>query len=136
MGEVDKILNEYISHHIKKVDFNFVKQTFELKFNNNFIQRIEINYCYNTDNSTMKSYLLNWIEYYKLGGYNFYNNRELVIETLNHKCNMTYEHYMHQPMHIGERYVNMIIARKRQLINSFGRNKNHLFFQKISYTIY
>ena len=39
----------------------------------------------------MKSYLLYWIDYYKLRGYIFYNNNEMVIGTFNDRCTMTYQ---------------------------------------------
>ena len=71
LDEFDKIINNYISHHNNQFDLYFVKLTFELKFNNKFVQCIETNYCYNTDISNMKGYLLCFIDYCKLRGYIF-----------------------------------------------------------------
>ena len=44
--------------------------------------------------------------------------------------NVTYEHYINQPMSMCERKTNMIIARNPQLINSLDRNKNHPLVRK------
>ena len=107
-----------------------MKKPFELKFDNNFPPRIEINSHHNADIRIMKSYLLSSIEYFKLRGYNFYNYTELVIETLNDKCNMTYQNYINEPMHAIERQLNIIIAKNPRLTSSFDRNKNHPLIRK------
>ena len=55
------------------------------------------------------------------------------IETNNIGTNITYEHYINQPMRMCERKMNMNFVRNPQLINSLDHNKNR---QKIfSHTI-
>ena len=56
LNEFNKILSEYISHHNKNVDLYVYKITFELNFNNNFVQCKETNLCLNKDNKNMKSF--------------------------------------------------------------------------------
>ena len=55
------------------------------------------------------------------------------IKTTKDKRNMTYEHYLNQPMHMCEKKMNMNIARNPQLINSLDRNKNRLLIIKYSH---
>ena len=107
--------------------------TIELKFNDDFKQRIDTNYFYHAEVNHMKGNLINWIDYYKSGGYNLYNNNELAIETLNDRCNMTYPLYMSHPMSACERQINLIIARSPQFINSIDRNKSHPSIRKQSH---
>ena len=133
LDEFDRILKDYISHHIKKFVFYFIKLTFEVKFSNNFIQRKETHYFYDADISNMKSYLIDCIEYYKSRGYNFYNINELVIEIFNDSCNMTYPLYLSQLMVACGKRINLNIARKPQLIIFLDRSKNHPSFRKYSH---
>ena len=49
----------------------------------------------------------------------------MIIKLLSDGSNMTYEHYMNQPMPSIELGKNFPIARNPQLINSLHRNKNH-----------
>ena len=46
---------------------------------------------------------------------------------------MTYENYNKQPKHMVEFKLNMIIAKKAQLINLLDRNKNHPLIRKYSH---
>ena len=48
----------------------------------------------------------------------------MTINSIYIRCNMTYEHYTNQPMHMSERKINMIIAKNQQLINSLDQSKN------------
>ena len=67
LDEIDKILNDYMTIHNKKFNIFFINCEFNLVFDNNFKIHIETNYCYNIDDITkIKSYLLYWIDYYKL----------------------------------------------------------------------
>ena len=54
----------------------------------------------------------------------------MTINSIYDRCNMTYEHYMNQLMHMCERKINMNIAKNPQLINSLHRNKNHPLIRK------
>ena len=49
----------------------------------------------------------------------------MTINIITDRCNMTYEHYINQPMHRCERKINMNIARNPHLINLLDRNKKH-----------
>ena len=39
----------------------------------------------------MKGYFSSCIDYFKLGGYNFHNIKELVIKTPNDRCNISHQ---------------------------------------------
>ena len=54
----------------------------------------------------------------------------MTINTISDRCNMTYEHYMNQPMHMCQRKINMNIARTPHLINSLDRNQNDPLIRK------
>ena len=94
LGEVDKILNNYISYHNNKFNFYLVNCEFVIDFDNNFTANIETNFLHNIDDiiTKIKSYLLYWIDCFKLRGYNFYNINQMTIKTISDRCNMTYEH--------------------------------------------
>ena len=57
----------------------------------------------------------------------------MIISTTSCICNMSYKHYINQPMSMLERRINFIIARNPQLINSIDRNKNHPLIKKSSH---
>ena len=59
-------------------------------------------------------------------GYKFSHMSDMNIITINIKMNLTYEHYINEPMSRCERKINMNIARNPQLISSLDCNKNHL----------
>ena len=79
LDEFDKILNDYISHHIKKFDLYFFKLIIGLKLNNDFTQSIETNYCSNIDIINMKSFLLYYIDCFTLRGFEFCNISHITI---------------------------------------------------------
>ena len=47
LNEVDKILNEYITKHIKKFDVYLINCEFDIVFDNNLKTHIETSYCLN-----------------------------------------------------------------------------------------
>ena len=130
--EVDKILNDYITIHNKKVDFYFINCEFNIEFDNNFTTNIETKYFYHIDSKIIKSYLLYYIDCFRSRGYNFYNINLKTTHSIGDRCNMTYEHYMNQPMQSVELRQNMVAFKNRQLITSLDRNKNHPLFRKCS----
>ena len=90
LDEIDKILNEYITKHYQKFDIFLISCEFDIAFDNDFKTHKETGYCYNIDDVTkIKSYLLHWIDYYKLQGHSFCNIDEMIIKTIFDKCNMT-----------------------------------------------
>ena len=54
------------------------------------------------------------------------------IETIIGKRNLTYEHYIKQPMQMVELRLNMITAKNQQLIKSLDRIVNHPLIKKHS----
>ena len=54
----------------------------------------------------------------------------MAINIISDRCNMTYEYYINQPMSVGERKINMNIARNPRLIKSLDCNKNHPLIRK------
>ena len=50
--------------------------------------------------------------------------------TISDRCNLTYEHYMNQPMHMCERKINMNITKNPQLINLSDRSKKYPLIRK------
>ena len=58
LDEFDKILNDYINTYNKKFDIYYIKCTFEIEFDNNFIAKIEINYHYNIESNKINSEIL------------------------------------------------------------------------------
>ena len=57
----------------------------------------------------------------------------MTIKTKSDRCNMTYEHYINQPMSMCERKMNKNTAKNPQLIKSIDRIKNHPLFRKYSH---
>ena len=121
----NKKLSDYISHHIMKFELYIQKLTFELKFNNIFVQSIETNYCLNKDINVMKSYLLRCFDFFILGGYIFCNINHITINSISDRCNMSYDFYINQPMQAVELRINMVIAKNPQMINQLDRNKTY-----------
>ena len=136
LDEVDKILNDYITTHNEKFNFYLISCKLVIEFDDNFIENIETEFFYNTDIINIKRNLL----------YNFYhfipktykpcnvcNIKQLILETNNDICNMTYKYYKNLSMSMVERRINIIIAKNSELINNFDRNKNHPLIRKYSH---
>ena len=132
IDEFDKIFNYYITTHNKKFDFYYFECEFEILFENNYTANIEINYHYNTDYINIKSCLLFYIDSCEINGYKFKNINHMIIKTITCRCNMSYKHYIINPMSMLERRINMIIARNPQLLNASDRTKNHPLIRKYS----
>ena len=130
LDEFEKILNNHITAYNKKFDFFYLKCTFEILLNNNSTAIIEKIYHYNIDRNNIKSYLLYYIDSCEMDGYKFNKINSLTNDILSCICNITYKHYMNQPMSMVERQINYIIAKNPQLINSLDRKKNHPLIRK------
>ena len=63
LDELDKILNDNITTHNKKINFYLISCKLVIKFDKNFTENIETSYFYNTDIINIKRNLL----------YNIYN---------------------------------------------------------------
>ena len=136
LDEFDKMINDYITNPNKKFDVYFIPCEFKLEFDNNFItQNIETDIVYNIESQRIKSHILQCIDCMKFKGFIFRNITQITINTISHKCNATYEHYMGYPMHMVERRIIFIIAKNPSLINSFDRTKNHPLIRKYSHIL-
>ena len=133
MDEYDKILNDYITTHNKNFDVYLVNCEIKIEFDNNFILKLETSYVHKIEFKKLKIFLLYCIDCLKLKGYKFCNINQMTINTINDRCNITYESYMNNPMSMCERKINLNIAKKPQLINSLDRNKNHPLIRKYSH---
>ena len=133
LHDVNKILDDYISTHNKNFDYYFINCEFKIEFDNNVTANIGVNYHYNVDYINIKSYLSFYIDSCESGGYKFSNNNHMIIITISCMCNMSYKHYINQPMSMLERRIIFVIARNPQLINALDRNKNHPLINKHSH---
>ena len=136
LDEFDEILDDYVIIHKKKFYLYLFNCEFYLVFDNDYKRHIETNYCHNIEDITqIKSYLLNCIDYYKSQGHEFCHNNKMITKSVSDRCNISYQHYLDQPMHMIERQMNLNIARYPHLINSLDQNKNHPLIRKYSHTI-
>ena len=130
---MNKIFNYYITTHNKNFDFYYINCEFEIQFNNNHIEKFEINYHHNTDYTNIKISLLFYIHSCESRGFKFTCINHMVINTISCLHNITYENYINYPMSMVERRINFIIAKNPKLINSLDRNKNHPLIRKYSH---
>ena len=121
----DKLFNIYITHHNKNIDLHLINCEFKSEFDNQKTSHIKTMYTYNTHIFNMKIHLLHFIAYFISQGYKFWDINQIIIKTISHRCNMTYKHYLKQPMSMCERKLNMIIAKNPTLLNSLKRYHNH-----------
>ena len=109
LDELDKILQDYITTHNEKVDYNLNSCELVIEFDKNFTENLEATYFYNTDITNMKRILL----------YNFYHFiprvykacnvciiKQTILKTINDRCNMTYKNYINLPMSMVEGRIN------------------------------
>ena len=50
----------------------------------------------------------------------------MTINSISDNCNLTYKHYLNQPMHMCERKINLNIAENPELITVLDRKKTIL----------
>ena len=81
----------------------------------------------------IKSDLLCYIDYFISRGFEFCHINYITFDSINDRCNMTYKHYVNQPLPAPELRLNMIIAKNPELINSLDRNKKYPLFRKDSH---
>ena len=121
--EVDKFSIDFVERNNKKFDLYLVSCEFKLELNNNINPQIKREYFYNTSIISMKKYLLYSIEHFMSRGYIICKIKEMIIQTISDRRNMTYKYYLNQPMSMCERVINMIFAKKPQLINVLDGKK-------------
>ena len=133
LDELDKILDDHITTHNKKFNFDLISCKLVIEFDKNFSENIETSYFYNTDIINIKKNLL-------YNTYNFIprtckpskvcNIKHTILKTIKDRCNMTYKYYMNLPMSKVERRINFNIAKNPHLINTLDRTKNHPLIRK------
>ena len=133
MDGVNKILNDFISIHNKNFDFCPINCEFVIGFYNNFTTIIETSFFDITDIININRYLLCDIDCFKSRVYTFCNINQMTINIISDRCNMTYEHYMNQPMSLCEPKINLNIAKNPKLINSLDQDKNDPLIRKHSH---
>ena len=133
MDEVYKTLNDNVTTHNKKFYFYLINCEFVMEFDNIFTAIVETNYFYNIDITNIKRCLLYDNYYFSSRVYKVCNINQLTIKTISDRCNMTYEHYMIQPMQSVKLRRHMVVAKNPQLINSLDRDKNHPLIRKYSH---
>ena len=121
--EVGQILSDYVERNNKKFDFYLVNCEIKLDLNKNLIPYIKREYFYNTNIFSMKGYFVYWIDYFMSRGHNFCKINEMIIQTISNRRDMTYKHYINQPMSMCERKINLNIATNPHLINSLHPTK-------------
>ena len=125
----DKIFNNYITNHNKKIDFYYINCEFHIEFNYQLLN-IEINFHHNTDYINLKCLLFFYTESHSIKNFKI---NQMIINTISCLCNMTYKYYLSMPMSMLERRMNYIINKNPQLINALNRNKNHPLIRKYNY---
>ena len=114
LDDLNKTLNDYITIHNEKFNFYLISCKPIIEFGDNFTEKMETNYFYNTDIFNIKRNLLynvyNFIpSIYKPS--NVCNIKHMILKTINDRCNMTYKYYRNTPMSMIERRINIIIAK-------------------------
>ena len=132
MDEVDKILKDYVTTD-KKIVFYFINCDFVIEFDDKITTNIETKCIYNTDITKIKRCLLYDFYQFTSRGYKVCNINQMSIKTISDRCNMTYEHYLNQPMHFVSLRLNMVFAKNLQLMNSLDRNINYPLIRKYSH---
>ena len=123
-------MNDYISTHNKNFVFYFINRENVIEYDNNFRATIKANYFYDTDIININRYLLYDMDCFISRGHKFFNINQMTINIISDRCNMTYEHYINQPMSLCETKINMNFARSPYLINPLDRIKNHPLIRK------
>ena len=92
--ELDKILEDYISTHKKKIVFYLISCELITEFDKNFIENIKTNYFYNTDDINIKRDLVYNNHHFLPKTFkdcHAYNIKQANLKTINDRCNMTLE---------------------------------------------
>ena len=126
--ELDKILEEYISSHNKKIVFYLISCELIIEFDNNFTENIKTDSYYNTDVIKIKREILYNIYRFLpkiIKDCHAYNIKQANLKTISDRCNMTHEFYENMPMSMIERRLNFIIAKNPSIIKSLDQTTNH-----------
>ena len=118
--ELDKIYNNYITNHNKKYYLYFIKRYFKLAFSDSF-PSVKTECIIKKRYTNLRRYLLFWIDYFILKGYNLSHIFEMNFKTINTKRYITSDHYIKRPMPPVESKLNKIIAQSPHLMESLDR---------------
>ena len=110
-NDSNEVLNDYVTSHNTKFGFYFINCDFKIEFHNNFTTNIEFPYLYKTNITDIQRYLLYDIYYFISSGHKVNKINQMTINSISDKSNMTYKHYLNQPMHMCEKKINMNIAK-------------------------
>ena len=132
-SDIDKIYDDYITNHNKKIELYFVKIDFKLDFGPTLQTLITSEIYLNIEHFHLTEFLKRGIECIILTGYKFSHIPELNNKTFSSKRNMTYEYYIKKPMPLVERRIKMINSRKPHLSNTLVRGVKHPLSRKYSH---
>ena len=82
LGEVDKILKDYVSTHNKKLNIYCIFCEFKIQFDNNSTRELKTECVHNIEIEKISQCLLYCIEYLESKGYKFQNNNQITINTV------------------------------------------------------
>ena len=115
------MFNAFITSHNKKFDLYLVDCDLKIDFNKVFKPCFRTDFYHNTTNFNLKIFLIYWIDKFTRRGYKLLHINEMNIITINDKRNMTYEHFIEQPMQMVEIKLEMILSKNPHLITSVDR---------------
>ena len=130
LDEVDKILNDYVSTHNKKIDIYFVYCEFKRQFHDNSTRDLKTDCVHNIKIEKICQSFLYSIEYLESKVYKFQIIIQMNINTISDRCNMKYEYYTLPPMFPLETKLNIIIGKHPQLLDQI---LNQILIRKYSH---
>ena len=87
-------------------------------------------YFFNTSIVSLKNYLIYYFCRVISRGRTFSHVHKMKIETISNFSFLNFKYYLHQPMQMIERRLNMNIAKNLQLLNSLNRGGRHPLIRK------
>ena len=120
--EIDRSI--YKTYVIKNIHLDYVD-----KILNNYF--IKCNLVYNKECYKILTQLLFFIDCMKFEGHDLCNINQMTINTINDRCNMTYEYYTHKFLNPLEAKLNIIFAKNPKLLDN--NNIKNLFIKKYSH---
>ena len=102
---------------LKKFVFYIFSYDCLIELDSNPTRHIVTDHFYNTDITNLYEYFLNELNFFISGECIVSNINQMTIKTINDRCNMSYKHYMDQPMCMCEKQIILNFVRNPQLIN-------------------
>ena len=113
---IDKIYKEYVVDHNKKLDVYLVECDSKIVLND-LTPHIETDFYLSVRNINLKSFLLYWIEYFILQGYQFLDLSQIKIKKFSGRRYMNFSCYIKQLMQMNNLQLNKIIAEDLKISN-------------------